>query len=413
MHSRAALLALVLLPACSGSESSPTELHSVFASGCSLTLNAGKAIPLAPVTNSTGSATFIAKNANCASNSSWSVSASRTGAVATITGVSPGGFVLAKGASKTVTVTFTTGSTAGQGSVKLNASVDAPAADLSATVPVTVGTTGIPFGLFGLPPTSIAANALWTGGTLSLEPVNQILTQLAAAQNHSPRIRMWIIFTGGDEQRFKDPTTGDFRLDRWKDTLDFYAKPFNADGSSQFIDDLQPYLQPGGSLLGNQLLDDIGNFAHQLTFAQLEAMAAHAKLRYPGITTSVRQRPSKLPTGTYASLDAAWAQYEQNPFLSDNHTAGQYRDDQIAQARARHLGLVLGLNIHDNGQTPSGDISSADLLSWGDSLLAVGTSDYGCSFMMWNKDYANLSDPNFSALATLAKNHVASPCKFH
>jgi hypothetical protein len=54
-----------------------------------------------------------------------------------------------------------------------------------------------------------------------------------------------------------------------------------------------------------QLLDDIGNFAHQITFAQLEAMAAYAKLCYPGITTSVRQRPSELPTGTYASLGHA------------------------------------------------------------------------------------------------------------
>jgi len=299
-----------------------------------------------------------------------------------------------------------------------HAQVDGVPGDFVDTVIVNVTSSaaGIPFGVSGLSPSEFPANAIWTGGLRSIEPVNQILSELNIAQNHSPRIRMWFYFTGGDEQRFKDGT-GAFNLQAWKDTLDYYAtaahtKPFNTDGSSQFAAQLQPYMQ-GGALMGILLLDDIGNFTPAVSHAQIEGMAAQAKLRYPGITTAVRQRPSKLGTGTYSSLDAAWAQYEARTSQNDGHTAAQYRDDQIAKARALPLGLVLGINISNGGLQPAGDIPVDSLRSWGDSLLASGTSDYGCAFLMFDKTYGQLSDPAVTHVASLAQNHIASSCLFH
>jgi hypothetical protein len=318
---------------------------------------------------------------------------------------------------------FFTAGAAGTGRVIAHAQVDGVAGDFIDTVIVNVtgaAATGIPFGLFGIKPDSLAGmTTIWTGGSRATESVTQVLAQLAAAENDTPRLRMWFNLAGGDEQRFKN-ADGSFNLQRWKDTVDYYAtaantKPFNADGSSQFYtqtNGMKKYIQDT-TLLGFQMLDDLGNFSPALTFSQLEAMGAHAKLRYPGITTAVRQRPTKLASGTYAQLNTAWAQYEARPAASDGDTPGQYRDHQIAAAQSRHLGLVLGMNIHDGGLATPGDIPPDTLLDWGQKLLQAGSSDYACSFIMWNIQYGNVNHPNMTTLANLAKSHVASSCLFH
>src|SRR6476620_2768713 len=312
MDSRVACLALLFVAACSSSDSVvSTGPRTASAIGSCLSFTPRTPISVPP-NSGPWISLFTAKATNCGATSLWSVSASRSGSVTAITSIQNGTFSLGSNGTISTKVWFTAGA-AGVGRVIAHAQVDGVPGDFVDTVIVNVTSSaaGLQFGLSGLSPSEFPTNAIWTGGLRSIEPVNQILSELNIAQNHSPRIRMWFYFTGGDEQRFKDGT-GAFNLQAWKDTLDYYAtaahtKPFNTDGSSQFAAQLQPYMQ-GGALMGILLLDDIGNFTPAVSHAQIEGMAAQAKLRYPGITTAVRQRPSKLGTGTYSSLDAAWAQ---------------------------------------------------------------------------------------------------------
>jgi len=269
------------------------------------------------------------------------------------------------------------------------------------------GGTGIPYGLFGIKADSIPNGTIWTGSTLTSKNLNNVISQLQDAKAKNPKLRMWFNIVAGDEQVFMN-TDGSFNLQRWKDTLDAHVSPINADGTSSYYDDLLPYIQDG-TLQGTQMLDDIANFTPDPTFAQLEAIAAHMKKRFPTLTTAVRATPSALKTISggqrYTQLDVAWAQYRptRGPVVT-------YRTNEIAAAQAVGLGLIFGMNIY-MGMADNSPIPADSIRVWGSELLKAGASDYACGFMMWNVQYPNLSHSAFTTLATLAKNHVAAPCK--
>lgn len=151
-----------------------------------------------------------------------------------------------------------------------------------------------------------------------------------------------------------------------------------------------------------------------MSFADIEAMAAHAKKRFPLLTTAVRERATVLETTSggaqYLKLDAGWAQ-----FRSDRKPASTFRNDNIAAAQRVGIGLVMGMNIRKGYYPPGGPGQQAmpvdSILVWGSDLLAPGTSDYACGFYMWDSGYSGLSSPHFTTLANKAKNHVAAPCK--
>jgi hypothetical protein len=219
---------------------------------------------------------------------------------------------------------------------------------------------------------------------------------------------MWFNMTSGDEQVFKNPSTGAFMVQAWKDTLDNHAKPFNADGTSSFNVDFVPYINDG-TFQGHMMLDDLGNFA-SITPAQIDSIAAYSKRRFPTLLTAVRERATVLKTKSggapYTQLDVGWAQYR-----SDRGSAAAYRDAEILAATQVKLGLILGINITDGGPPIGSNVPTDSLLAYGSALLAAGSSDYACGFMMWNITYSSLSHPNMTTLANLAKNHVSAPCR--
>jgi hypothetical protein len=273
---------------------------------------------------------------------------------------------------------------------------------------------GIPYGLFGLKPDSIPSGTIWTGGTLTSKNLNSVLTQLQAARNKTPRMRMWFNMVSGDEEVFKK-ADGTFNVQAWKDTLDNHAKPFNADGTSSFYDDFLPYIQDG-TFQGHQMLDDLANFTN-ITSAQLDTIAAHSKKRFPTLLTAVRDRPTALkarapvcstcPGGRkpFAVLDMGWAQ-----FRTGLGSDASYLADNIQAAKDLKLGLVMGINIR-KGIAGTDPVPPDSILKWGSTFLAPGSSDYVCGFMMWDNAYVGLGNTVFTTLANKAKNHVAAPCK--
>jgi hypothetical protein len=138
MRSHAPVLLLLFAAACSAGESSAqTEGRPAFTGGgCSLTFVANNPTLTRPA-HSSGLVKFVARNVNCPTNSSWSISATRTGAITSVSGITPAVFSLASGASQTVLMTWTSGA-AGQGTVTAHAETDGPAGSFTATTTFTI-----------------------------------------------------------------------------------------------------------------------------------------------------------------------------------------------------------------------------------------------------------------------------------
>ena len=125
-------VALVFLSAaaCSGETTAgPIDLPPSFSEGgCP---NAAKITPLSAtvtiVKGTSKNTAFSLKNI-CTTSETWSLSATKTGAVASISGPTPAGVTLAGGASVKVFVNVTAGASAGTGTVTLKAVADGPAA---------------------------------------------------------------------------------------------------------------------------------------------------------------------------------------------------------------------------------------------------------------------------------------------
>jgi hypothetical protein len=307
-----------------------------------------------------------------------------------------------------------TGLTAGTTYTYQIAAVDAGGNESPKTAPTSATTqstqAGIPFGLFDLKPDTLPSGTIWTGAALADKNPSGVLAQLLAASNKSPRVGMWFTMAGGSHAGYTN-SDGSFSVGKWKDSLDRgHGGDTLPDGTSGYYLQYLPYIQ-NGTFQGIMLLDDLAQFTPYPSFADIEAIAAHAKRRFPALPTAVRERATELEfrhdSVPYTKLDAAWAQ-----FRTDRGPAASYRDANIAAAKRVKLGLILGINITDGN---SGDNVPPDsLLAWGNELLKPGAaySDYACGFYMWTAlDYMYLTHPNMTTLANKAKSHVAAPCK--
>lgn len=410
--------------ACSGTDPAPTETKPEFAEICTTlpTLTAPGAISIP--TQSTGTSGFWALKNNCATTSSgpWDFRATRTGAVVSVNIPSPSWVTLAGGVTAKIGVGFTTGTSTGTGTVTLTATRDSPSPvttiSKTQTVTVTAGATGIPYGLYGINPDTLARGTIWTA-TVRTSISGSVIKNLLMDAD-AKGVGVWVSMVK-DDQFYKN-TDGSFNLNKWKADFDATAGTINTNGTSEWYDDYVPYI--GKALQATLLLDDLANFNPDVSYTDVEAMAAHSKQRYPTLLTAVRDRTTSLqsrapvcttcPGGhrPHANLDMGWAQYR-----SDRGDPGAYRDAEIRAAKDMHLGLVIGINIRKGNITPDGPVpvSTDDILEWGAELLEPGTSasDYACAFIMWDDDYVGLGNPVFTTLSNKAKNHVRSPCKYH
>jgi hypothetical protein len=119
---------------------------------------------------------------------------------------------------------------------------------------------------------------------------------------------------------------------------------------------------------------------------------------------------------TYTYVDAGWAQY-----ASGKGDAGAWIAAEVAAAKRKGLGLVVGLNVLDGGDGSSriagltrGDyaMSASEIRSYGSALLA---QSYGCGFFNWTYDpgYYGRTDIKsaMAAVSTTARSHARTSCR--
>ncbi|MFL5495274.1 MAG: hypothetical protein ACJ8DC_12895 [Gemmatimonadales bacterium] len=256
------------------------------------------------------------------------------------------------------------------------------------------GRSGIPFGLFALPPSVYGST--YTGGHHNPGDPGLLLSNLATI--HAAGGKVALALAGAPPQYVN--ADGTFNFDLWKARVSRYS---TIDFSSYISD---------GTVLGNFLIDQPncstcwgGQSIPQET---VEAMAQYSKSLWPDMTTIARAETTWLAESTapYAYLDAGWAQYvarkgDVNTFLADN----------VAAARSEGLGLIVGLNVL-RGNVDQSSLTATQVKDLGSVLLA---NSYACAFISWQYDASYLALPDIKAamelLSKKAKRHASTSCR--
>jgi hypothetical protein len=139
------------------------------------------------------------------------------------------------------------------------------------------------------------------------------------------------------------------------------------------------------------------------------------------MTTFVRVVPSWLSSApvTYRALDAAWLQY-----AAGKGDATKLVTAEVAAAKNKGLGLVVGLNILDGGNGSSGvrgtysgrwAMSATEIRNYSTALL---NQTYVCAFYNWTYNY---SGPTYYARSDIksalsdasnkARAHLRTSCR--
>jgi hypothetical protein len=282
---------------------------------------------------------------------------------------------------------FTAGTSAGSFRVIATSGALADTSTVTVTVPLGNGNrSGIPFGPFHLPPDSLNRLSLgYTGALMSAVPAT-LKSDLDRVRARNGRVVLAI------------------RRSKTKDAGGLSVAATDAElGTWQAAVDLNPYLADG-TIIAIYLSDDItstewGPNAPYL--ARLDSMAGAVKARWPSAATVVRAKPTELSAHPWRWLTTGWAQYR-GPYRDG--TPSQFRDIQVASAKAQKLGLILGLNVLDGGcgLTPACipgvpgtgilgtlpnaasvrrfQMSAAEVLAYGKVFLA---EPYSCASIGW------------------------------
>ena len=248
---------------------------------------------------------------------------------------------------------------------------------------------GIAFGNFHQPTSTMGGQ--YNGAMRNIYP-GELLSELRAIRDRGGKV---VLNLAGAPPRYTDGS-GYFSLSMWKASVDRYKDV----DFTQFIQD--------GTVIGHFLLDEPNDATNWngrvVSGSTVEEMARYSKSRWPGLPTIVRARPDYM-TGSYQYLDAAWAQYH-----SKFGDPARFASENIADAKARGLALVMGLNIIDgNGGSK---MTASQIESWGSALLA---DTYSCAFLSWQYDdgYLDRSDiaQAMKYLSAKAANRTTRTCR--
>jgi hypothetical protein len=263
---------------------------------------------------------------------------------------------------------------------------------------------GIMFGTFSMKTDLLGT--IHTGSFRSPGPSN-VIELLTGARAKGARIVMQM--TGGHVEDVKN-SDGTFNLTKWKAKV----AGFRNVAFGSFITD--------GTILVHYLIDEPNNPSKWggkiVPQATIEAMAQYSKQLWPTMITLARVDPSWLASSpvNYVHLDAGWAQYR-----SSKGDPTKFITTQVAAARSKALGAVVGLNVLNGGNGSSGirgtksgewKMSASELRNYGTILL---NQSYACGFMMWTYDatYYGRSDIKsaMTDLSAKARAHVKTSCR--
>ena len=250
---------------------------------------------------------------------------------------------------------------------------------------------GIPFGLSAQP--SSAYGSLFNGALQNNWP-SYLLDQLAAIKSRGGKVALMF---AGNEKYYKDGN-GHFSLTLWKQRID----RFKGVNFSSYVSD--------GTIIGHYMIDepnDPANWNGQpVPPSTLDQMGQYSKQLWPNLPTIVRTEPHYF-TSNPKYVDAAWAQY-----LARRGDVNDYIKRNVADAQARGLALVVGLNVIKGG-TPNGTkMTASQVKSFGSALLS---SSYPCAFISWlySTDYLSGSGVKtaMQALRDKAESRSAKTCR--
>jgi len=204
---------------------------------------------------------------------------------------------------------------------------------------------GVPFGPFHLPNDQYGVRS-WYNGALRALTTSGASSDLSYAR--SKNIRIVVSLPGSRAGYTNSDKT--FNLTLWKQKMDAWRSQAAL---------LQTYYG-NGTILANYLVDEPDCSScwggKPITGAQIAEMGRYAKSILPDVPTVVRVVPSFFRKAglTGQDVDLAWAQYGgplHSPSL--NMTPEQFRDQNVAEAKALGMGLILGMNTLDGGDGSS------------------------------------------------------------
>jgi hypothetical protein len=259
---------------------------------------------------------------------------------------------------------------------------------------------GIPFGTFGIPADRYAD---YSGAYRALPP-DFLMADLVAARRAGARV--FLRLAGGHKRYIN--SDGTFSFSKWKARVDRYR---GLDISSYIAD---------GTIAGHYILDephDASNWGGTYVSREMvDELAKYSKEIWPSLPTIVRGWPSYLKGYRYKYLDAAWAQFS-NRF----GPISTFVVDNVRDAKAAGLALVVGLNLIDGGTSAAGipgsrkgkyAMSGAQISTWGGELLA---DPYVCAFISWRYIPEYLSRPEvkkaMQELSDKAKRRTKKACR--
>jgi hypothetical protein len=266
---------------------------------------------------------------------------------------------------------------------------------------------GIVFGNYNMQ--SKYLTTVYNGSMQGLEP-SWLMAELVTARAKGGRLILKLV--GGSDDRTKN-ADGTFSVAKWKALVDKF-RPLSL---TSYIND--------GTLMGVFLVDEPHHLAKwggkMISHATVEDMARYTKMIWPGITTFVRARPTWLAQTsiTYTYLDAGWFQYEK--YMGDISAATV---KEINAAKAKRLGIAVGLNVLNGGNGSSGmrgtlsgkyKMSATEVRNYGTVLL---NQPYACGFFNWTyilggAEYMARTDIKsaMTYLSNKAKAHLKTSCR--
>jgi hypothetical protein len=331
---------------------------------------------------------------------------------------------------------YTAGSTGGSYRViaKSGSLADTAAVTLTAPAPAPTSGVGVPFGPAHLPNDQFGVRT-WYDGALRALTTSSASTDLSYAK--SKTIRLVVSLPGSRGGYTNSDKT--FNMTLWKQKMDAW-RPQAAM--------LQNYYA-SGTIIANYLVDEPDCSScwggKVITGAQVAEMGSYAKSFLPNLPTLVRAVPAwfRKVGLTGNDIDLAWAQYE-GPLHqpSAKMTPEQFRDLNVADAKALGMGVIMGLNALDGGDGSSGLPGTFDLSTvstrWQMSAAEVeraGTvfakEPYVCAVIDWRYSpnfvlsrftaeqqaailaFDDRSDVKaaFGKVMTAANSRAATPCK--
>jgi hypothetical protein len=278
--------------------------------------------------------------------------------------------------------------------------------DVAAVLDTRSSHPGIVFGSVNLPNSYLnSVHTGWTSGG-ALDPSN-ILSHLSGARAKGGRV---VIKLCKGRDSYVKNSDGTFSLTKWKALVSRYRNV-----------NLGPYISDG-TIIGHYLIDEPHRASRWggkiISQATLEAMAKYSKELWPQMTTMVRVVPSWLASGrvTYHYLDAGWLQY-----AAGKGDAAKLVAAEVAAAKGKGLGLVVGMNVLDGGNGSSNirgrtsgkwAMSASEIRNYGGAILG---QSYVCAHFNWthDSDYYGRSDIKdaMADVSAKARSHAKTSCR--